>query len=528
MEAQEDKNKQKDPKEQIRALEKEMKTAFREGNYKAVKTVSDKIKALDPENHLAEKMIEKAEAAKNKEEGKAKKEKIREYRVMLKRLYKDRDLEKLMALAKEFKDFDPESKHADKWLLRAEKLEEKLGGKKVEKKEKEEAKPLKIEKQGFFAKLFKKSEKPAETEKKEGIMGLMAKEEKKEPAKIEVREEKEEEKTMEIKEEPVKIEAKPEPLKPVEEAKPAEPKPVKPAFSIPVKPPVAKPTPAPQAAAPTAPVATAAAPLKKEVTPKEAKGNIFTKMFGKKEEETQKKSIIDTIVAKTDKKEEKEAAGKEAKKPTEKKEAEGLLTFSKVFMNFAIIFIVFSAAFLYVEWVDKENTMLSLAGISENTGGRLHSASEELSSLKGKEATLSKDIELYKGGYDDKALNIVESIIDERINWPDIFAKINEVTNSVYELNDFFKYIEYNNYSFDAENGTIRVTGTLSDPLGRNLTKLVELEEAFMYYPKDKNDPEDTTEPYFTGFKEFTSFSKTLDKATGRYTSSFQLSFALN
>jgi nitrogen regulatory protein P-II 2 len=129
---------------------------------------------------------------------------------------------------------------------------------------------------------------------------------------------------------------------------------------------------------------------------------------------------------------------------------------------------------------------------------------------------------------DDLVERTVETIIDERINWPDIFAKINEVTNSVYELNDFFKYVEYNNYSFDAEQGSIRVTGTLSDPLGRNLTKLVELEEAFKFYPKDKNNPEDTTQPYFTEFREFTSFSKSLDPRTGRFTSNFQMSFSLN
>jgi len=512
MEAQEDKNKQNDTKGQIKVLEQEMMTAFQEASYESVKTLAGQIKAIDPKNHMAEKLVKKVEKVNAKEDKKAKLEKAKEYKVMFKKLYKDRNLEKLMALAREFKDSAPESKLADKWLLRAEKLKERLGGKKEEIKK--DAKTDEEKKPGLFAKLFKKSEKPVEAEKKGGIMQMMAEKAKAEPAKIEVKEEKVEVKKEEKKEEPVKIEVKPEPIKP--------------AISIPVEPPVAKPTPAP-----AAPAVPAIAPLKKEITPKEkapaeANGNIFTKMFGKKEEETQKKSIIDTIVAKTDKKEEKKAPEKEAKAPAEKKDGAGLLTFSKVFMNFAIIFIVFSAAFIYVEWIDKENTILSLAGISENTGGRLHSASEEASTLRRQEAILSKDIALYKGGYDDRALTIVESIIDERINWPDIFVKINEVTNSVYELNDFFKYIEYNNYSFDAENGTIRVTGTLSDPLGRNLTKLVELEEAFKYYPKDRNNPDDTTEPYFIGFREFTSFSKTLDPATGRYSSSFQLSFALN
>lgn len=446
MEAQEDKNKQKDPKEQISVLEQEMKSAFKEGNYEAVKAATDKIKAIAPENHLAEKLMAKVEKVKTKEDAKAQTQKVREYRVMLKKLYKDRDSEKLTALAKEFKAFDPENKHAAKWILRAEKLQEKMSGKKEEKQE------LKI----------------GAGKEKEGIMQMMAK----------------------------------------------------------------------KAPTTATPVATVAEPTKTVETPKtkapdspkEEKGNLFTRMFKKKEEETQKKSIIDTIVAKTDKKEEKKPVEKkdETDKSSEKKKEMGLLVFSKVFMNFVAIFIVLSAAFLYVEWIDKDNTVLGLAGISENTGGRLHSASEELSALKKEETTLSKDIDLYKGGYDDKALDAVEKIIDGRINWPDIFAKINEVTNSVYELNDFFKYIEYNNYSFDAKNGTIRVSGTLSDPLGRNLTKLVVLEEAFKYYPKDRNNPDDMTEPYFIGFKEFTAFSKTLDSDTGRYNSSFQLSFSLN
>ncbi|MFH0837957.1 MAG: hypothetical protein V1880_01685 [Patescibacteria group bacterium] len=456
MEAPEDKNKDVKSPADIGSLEKEMKNALKEGDFEGAKTVYDKLKKADPENRLADKLMRKMQKIKEKEGKKEKLRKAKEYKTMLRTLLKNRDVEKLEALAKEFKEFDPDSRHAAKWLLRAERLKEKTGGK---------------------------------TEKKPAVPKPLA---------IGLK-----------KEAPLRLTPIPTP-------------PVKPLV---VPTPNVKPLVVPQ------PKPKPAEPVKQPAPPKdEPKGNIFTKMFGKKEETMNEKSIIDTIVARTDKMKEKEVIQKEMEpeKPDKKGTSLGLLTFSKAFMNFIVIFIVFSAAFLYVEWIDTGNTMLSLAGISENTGGRLHSASEKLGILRRQEAILNKDIELYKEGYDDKAVSTIESIIKSRINWPDIFGKINEVTNSVYELNDFFKYIEYNNYSFDAENRTIRVTGALSDPLGRNLTKLVELEEAFKYYPKDKNNPDDTTEPYFTGFKEFTSFSKTLDPTTNRYNSSFQLSFALN
>lgn len=218
----------------------------------------------------------------------------------------------------------------------------------------------------------------------------------------------------------------------------------------------------------------------------------------------------------------------EPEKPVKSHDGAKLLTFSKMFLNFTAIFILLSATFLYVEWMDKQNAVLGLVGIQENTGGKLYQAAAEMDVLKKQEDSLNKDIELYKGGYSDKDFATVQKIIDNRINWPDIFSKITEVTNSVYELNDFFKYIEYNNYAFDDTTNSIRVTGTLSDPLGRNLTKLVELEQAFQNYPRDKNNPDDKTKPYFKGFLEMNSFSKKLDTTTNRFTSSFQLSFQLN
>lgn len=426
MDTQENKNAEVETKEQLKAFEGEIKTAFKEGNFGDVKMLAEKIRGLEPESRLATKMLAKVEKIKAKEAEKQLAEKEKEYETMLKQLFKESDAEKLQALATEYMAFAPDSRSAKKWISKAEKLK---------------AKPE--EKPGLFAKLFKKtSQNDAAETSSVAVVQILP--------------------------------------------------------------------PAPKS--------------------EEPKGNLFTKVFNKSSDGLSKKSIIDTIVAKTDQKEEvtAEQKTKDEINPAEKQDSLKLLSFSKIFMNFAIIFIALSAAFLYVEWIDKSSTILSVVGVQQNTGSRLRAAAEELENLKKEESVMNKDIELYKGGYDDQALKSVDSIIAQRINWPQIFAKINEVTNSVYELNDFFKYVEYNNYSFDAENGSIRVSGTLSDPLGRNLTKLVELEEAFKYYPKDKNDPEDTTKPYFTGFREFTAFSKTLDQATGRYTSSFQLSFSLN
>jgi hypothetical protein len=490
MDTQPDKIKQKETLSQLQALEKEVKMAFKSGQYESVMAGVKSIKTLDSKNRFAENMARKVEETKKKEEQKAKEAKVKEYKIMLKKLFKDRDVAKLKALAVEFLGLDPENRIARGWLRKAEKMEAKLRGKnvKTEKIEKAETKiPLLFGQSGLF-------KKPEVILPKPAIAPTIA--------------------------------TRPSEVKPSEAILVAQKGAPKPATAPVI---MTKPTEQKVPEVKAAPLAGLFKKPEAEAPKTATTGNVFTKMFGKKEEETQKKSIIDTIVARGEQKEvkasEKPTEAPKAEKP---KDAAGFLTFAKVFMNFAIIFIILSAAFLYVEWIDKENTMLSMVGISENTGAKLYNAAAEVDGLTQKEAELNKEIDLYKGGYDDKTFATVQKIIKDRINWPDIFAKINEVTNSVYELNDFFKYIEYNNYSFDADSGTIRVTGSLSDPLGRNLTKLVELEEAFKYFPKDRNDPDDKTLPYFTGFKEFNSFSKSLDETTGRYNSTFQLSFTLN
>lgn len=259
---------------------------------------------------------------------------------------------------------------------------------------------------------------------------------------------------------------------------------------------------------------------------KKNRENTFTKMFGRDRSVGKSKSVIDQIVASTEKKNvEKSPALLQTKS---ERQVNRLVSFSKVFANFAAIFIVLTAGFLYIEFLDKDNRVLGAFGVEQNTGATLHQAAETLVEKERQEAILERQIQEFKGGYSDEALNTLQLLTEERINWPDIIAKITEVTNSVYELNDFFQYVQFDNYAFDTERQTIRISGTLSDPQGRNLTKLVELEDAFMNYPRDLNNPNDQTTPYFQDFKELTSLRKTYDEKTGRYTSDFQLSFALS
>ena len=142
---------------------------------------------------------------------------------------------------------------------------------------------------------------------------------------------------------------------------------------------------------------------------------------------------------------------------------------------------------------------------------------------KEEEKKINKAIKLYMDGYKDNYEQTVDKIVKNRMDWTDLNKKLNRVTESVYEKNALAKYVQYNNYSYDVKSGKLTVSGTLSDPLGKNLTKMAELEEAFLYYPKNKKDPTDTTKPYFYNLQEFQSYAKTLDKTTGRYKSNFSI-----
>lgn len=284
------------------------------------------------------------------------------------------------------------------------------------------------------------------------------------------------------------------------------------AISKPITPP-----PAPPSAAKVSPAVTK--PL-----PKEGEGNLFTRMFGQKEEAVpvpQAKSIIDTIVSKTE---------KTAKpvKVEKKKDTTGVmfLRFSNAFFQFAMVFVIISAAFFYIENKDIENRVLSLVK-KESYASRLHNANTALEAKQEEIRTLDRDVKRFEEGYNNRYEEVIKQIVEKRLNWPDILQKINEITDTIYERNALSQYILYTSFTFDAEKGLIRVSGTLTDPLGKNLTKLAELEQAFRTYPRNPNDPNDKTEPYFYDFQEFSSLRKSLDKKTNKYTSSFQLSFAL-
>jgi len=63
-------------KDRLKALESDIKQAFKEDLFEDVKKLATEIKSLDPENHLARKLIEKIAAAKAKADAKAKESKV--------------------------------------------------------------------------------------------------------------------------------------------------------------------------------------------------------------------------------------------------------------------------------------------------------------------------------------------------------------------------------------------------------------------------------------------------------------------
>ena len=239
-------------------------------------------------------------------------------------------------------------------------------------------------------------------------------------------------------------------------------------------------------------------------------------------------SIIDVIVEKKTEEKNKEKNVGKTKVVEKRQEGFLILGFSKAFLNFSIIFVIFSATFLYVNIVDKNNVVLKMFNIEENYAQKLHGSAVRIDELKKNKRALSEEIKRYQEGYNNNHEATVKSIIDSRLNWPDVLAKINEVANSIYELNDFFQYIQFNNFSFDTGNRKISLSGSLRDPGKRNLTRMVDLEEAFKYYPGERKLSGETIKPYFLGSNEFTSYSKSFDNNTGDYISRFSLSFKLN
>jgi hypothetical protein len=567
-------------KAKLKELEGAIKDAYKEGRYDLVRDLASQIRAINPEDRLGAKLLSKVEEAKAEALKKEKSAKTKQYESMLTKLYKEGNFENFRKLASEFRLFDPESKAMDGLLAKVIKAEGEAKRKANEGKIKELEKMLKVAfKEARFEEVKNLAAKLNELEPgNKCAAGYLADMEK---AKMEAKRKENAEKINNLQDviktsfkegrfEEVKIASKK--LAEIDpensfykkylaqvaeiETKVQKEKAVKPAVVAPkavavpdikkeekvgvfakmfakkeeqVKPAVVTPkaVAAPAIKAAPAPVVAQKAPEapKPAVTvPTEEKGNIFTRMFGKKEELVKpKESIIDTIVAKTE-----EVKAKAEEKPrVEKEKGLAFASFSKALMQFSIAFIVISAAFFYVQNIDQSNTVLGMFGVKDNYAGRLHAASLQLEEKKAEESKINGEIEVYKEGYNNKYETIVGDIVAKRVAWPDIMAKINEIADYIYERNSISQYIKFNNFSLDTATGQVRVSGTLSDPLGKNLTKLAELEEAFRYYPKDKNNLEDTTKPYFYNLQEFNSLSKSYDTRTGKYTSNFQLSFSL-
>lgn len=580
-------------KERLKKLETDIKIAFKEERFSDVKKISEDIKSIDPENHLAVRMVEKVdkiernrkekeEAAKKKLDeiakvAKAKKakkenaEKIKNLEKELKAAFKKQDTPEAKRLMDEIKTLEAENKFVQKIQkkLDAEKMaldkkikKEKINGLTKEAKEflkneewdkvKEKSDELlKLDpKLGFALKAIKKIEKatgkinaaPVPIQKKD--VSKVAKKEPKKPGFFARLFSKKTSKTPEakviIKPDEAKKPIEPMAAKPIEAIKPpatpvapmAPAKPLVPAPQLAKAQAVTTPTmPAmpvmPKKEAMHMPVAKLSEiPKKVEPTPKKAipqaaTGNIFTSLFGKNEvASTLKKpvSIIDTIVAKS------EQAKEEKKQEKEKVEStgEGLVKFSNLFLKFALAFIAVSYAFFYAQLIDTQNRVFSLLD-QENYAIQLHNVSRELEGKSQEEKRLGIEIKRYEEGYQDTSKDVITRIVDNRMDWPDLLRKLNEVTESVYEKNTLLQYVTYNNYNYDVDTGKLSLSATLSDPKGRNLTKLAELEVAFQSFPRDPDNEADERKPYFYGLQEFNSYAKTFSSQTGRYISNFSL-----
>ncbi len=494
--------KRKENADKIKNFEKQLKLAFKEKRFEEVTALSDKLKEIDPENKISLKFLANIEKAKLEVKCKENADKINALQNQIKSAFKEGRFDEMGKTANQLFEIDPKNSFANKYLAKAIKSKGKVEKMKMKAKAQEEQTKVKDEKEKAKSEEVKlKAEaKAKEAKAKEQIAPITPVEgtEPVEAVKVEAKTE------TPVTPAPAKAEGSPsEPITAVVPSAPA--KPVE--------------TPKLKVETPTKEPAKESAP-----TPIESdKGNIFTRMFGKKEElEKPSGSIIDTIVAKTD---EKKAEKKMPKK--EKEEGLALVNLSRLLVQFSLAFIIISAGFFYVQNIDANNTVLGFFGIQENYASRLHSANETLVEKEDEERSLTREINRYKAGYDNKYETIIEGIIDKRLNWPDILVKINEIANAVYERNEISQYIIFDNFSFDAEKGQVRVSGSLSDPLGKNLTKLAELEETFRYFPKDPDNPDDTTKPYFYDVQEFGSLSKSYDRNTGKYKSNFSISFSL-
>lgn len=534
-------------KDQVKTLEERLKQVQKDALAPMVKSVIEDLKKLDPMNKAAMKAEEKLEKERLELERKVKEEKIKGMSKELKTQFENGELEKAKKTVEELLLIDNGNRTA---LKMKKKIDEKISLPKMASVE-----SANKEKKGLFSGLFSKKEKEnteviveksgseeLKSEKEEGDTSVS-------PAQMPVADMPKAqapvmtypaEKKVEEKAVPIQASAVDEVIpektadQSTETKKEASPlkskifnvvKPIIPIIKVPVEntadePMVSLPLKKAERQAPA--IQSVAMPAGDE-TAGEGKGNIFTKLFGEGDAKKKNESIIDTIVSQSNEAaQEEKKAKREAKKKPENP-GRGFLQFSSLFLKFSAVFIVFSAAFFYIFNIDEQNTVLQMVSGKENNAIMLKSAAEEVDKKNAEQASIQKEIKKYKDGYENEHKKTIQEIVVNRLKWPDLIEQLNEVTESVYEKNALTQYVKYNNYSYDVTSGQLTVSGTLSDPQGRNLTKLAELEEAFKYYPKDKDDPEDATKPYFYNMRGFNSYAKQLNKTTNRYTSSFSL-----
>ena len=226
------------------------------------------------------------------------------------------------------------------------------------------------------------------------------------------------------------------------------------------------------------------------------------------------------------------AAQAAPKSPHATKSAKGreagdfLPKFASAFLQFAVVFALISAAFFYVENYDSGNKVLSLFGDGiKSNAYELRQAADRIDVKKNEKQDKIKEVAKYTGkdALKNAAMETIKTIVATRMDWTDILMKLNEVTETVYAKNSLSQYVQYNNFVYNVASGRFNVSGTLSDPLGKNLTKLAELEAALYTYPRDPENPDDKTVPYFYGLQEFNSFTKSFNQTTGRYQSQFTM-----
>ena len=480
---------QKTEKDKMKELENNLKLALKGKNESKVKEAAWEIRKIEPENKAAINALKKIEEDRKNSEKKAKEEKIKASEKEIKVFLKNNESDKVAEKANELLKDDPRNKTAAKALKEIENL-----------KKKSIAVPAAVlkteQKQGFFNRLTdllpkkgKKIDQRAKTAetKFEVVSGVKPAEAKTAPQNEIARE--------------VKIAVTPAvPAEPVNIAQPVKPsanensenkitpssflspKPsiIKPV--IPAKPPVTTfknasqifPEKTEKAEMPS-PVMPTAVPSEPKTENVPEKGNIFTKLFGKKEEaEKPAGSIIETIVAQADKTKKQSEITKKEETDT----GESFLKFSNLFLKFSVVFILIISAFFYIFNIDENNTVLTLFSI-ENNAITLKNSADKLNDLEKQKDGINKEIDKYKKGYENEYQNTIDSIVKNRLDWPNLIKELNQVTESVYEKNALAKYVQYNNYTYDAASGRLGVSATLSDPLGKNLTKLAELEDAF-------------------------------------------------